>query len=394
MGLTAALGGVSGACGGSSVRLSATPAATADAAGDALAVNDSAAPLSQPQLDTAFGQGGVIAGGLADWTPVGVTVDSTGAILVSGPGALTDGPLGDVVRRFLDDGSLDEGFGASGALALAVSADQWGQALQMLAGGSIGVEGAATVDGGSGVFSLRFAGVEAGLLGVPFLTDSIGSYSAGLWQSDGSSFVFGTSSSARLTPQGSLDTSFGTSGFIGPATAGALGPSGLVWTAMGQSVSRYLASGAPDSTFGVQGSVNVGANVNGTTIQSVIPTTSGAIVVGSHPTSSSYSVDVFMLTSSGAVNTGYASGGTLSVATEGAPAGAALRSSGDLLVWTTYGELVTAAADGSQTTRYDLQLPGTLLAATLDATERLVMVGMTTLDPLRFQWFVRRYVLP
>ncbi len=63
-------------------------------------------------------------------------------------------------------------------------------------------------------------------------------------------------------------------------------------------------------------------------------------------------------------------------------------------MWTSYGDLLIVAPDGTPQGIWDLQVLGTVLAAVLDASERLVLVGMLTDEPPDFRWFVRRYLLP
>ena len=112
-----------------------------------------------------------------------------------------------------------------------------------------------------------------------------------------------------------------------------------------------------------------------------------------HPSAPSYDVDVALLTASGGVDATYGAGGVVSVPAEGGPVGAAQLADGRVLVWTSYGELLAIAPDGAPDSTWKLDVSGTVLAATLDASQRLVVVGMTTSDPARSMWFVRRYLL-
>jgi hypothetical protein len=69
---------------------------------------------------------------------------------------------------------------------------------------------------------------------------------------------------------------------------------------------------------------------------------------------------------------------------------------GRLAIWTTNGELLVLADDGTSQTSdqprgtVDLGVLGTVLAGTVDAQQRLVVVGLTTATPSS-TWFMRRY---
>ncbi len=359
-----------------------------------------APPPLNVRLDSSFGQEGNVGGALADWSPVGVALDAQGRLVVSGPGGDPAAPVSEVVRRFTPDGALDVAFGASGKVTFALSPDTWGQAVRVLPGGGIGVLGAASLDGDAGSFAVRMnadGATDTTFAGSLLLTSVTGRFSAGLWQDDGGGLLFGAGASLRFDAGGGVDASYGTGGLTPPSVAGAFVTDGRVWTAAGSRVSRYLATGALDATFGQGGAFDLPWGDGGPetpVLQCIlIDARERAVVIGAHPSAPSYDVDVTRLTASGGVDATYGAGGVVSVPAEGGPVGAAQLADGRVLVWTSYGELLAIAPDGAPDSTWKLDVSGTVLAATLDASQRLVVVGMTTSDPARSMWFVRRYLL-
>ncbi len=116
-------------------------------------------------------------------------------------------------------------------------------------------------------------------------------------------------------------------------------------------------------------------------------------MVGSHTSADAYLVDVTRVTSIGAIDPTFAASDLISQATGAAPVGAAQLTDRRLVIWTSLGELVTIAPDGSTADVTSLDGIATLLTAVLDSSQRLVAVGALPTDPPFSQWFVRRYSL-
>jgi uncharacterized delta-60 repeat protein len=394
-GLTFAACGCLCACGGSVTHLESS-FIPAEGGVDARVVPEAAPVAAQVEPDPSFGEDGNVDGELAVWTPLGVAIDAQGRVLVSGLYTEPDAPLADMILRLGTDGTLDPSFGDSGRAVLGVSPSIWSQALQSLPGGGVAVLGGASVGGEAGAFALSFTGGADSSAFPFFSTASVGAFASGLWQDDGSCFLFGTAASARVRPDGTLDASFASNGLFPGAATGAVTSDGKLWTATAGTLARYLPSGATDSSFGDSGSLDLGAGAAaGFAIQTLLAIADGGVmIVGSHPSGTSYAVDLIRLTASGDRNSGFAGAGALSVPVEGGPVGGTQLDDGRTLVWTAYGELLIVQADGSMTGPSNLQISGTVLGATADDGGRLILVGMMTADPTRSRWFVRRYLLP
>jgi uncharacterized delta-60 repeat protein len=392
-----------GGCGGATVAVDSLPDGGLSDSDEAEAAppldGDAGAQPLQIGLDQSFGTAGDISGPLSDWTPAGVAVDPQGRIVVSGPGNSATSPPSELVVRLGSDGTADPGFGISGRTAIGLEANERAQAIRCWADNSIGIMGAAPIAGTDGAFAVRLSAdgsMDPAFFGQPLVTTSAGSFVTGLWQDDGSGLVFGSEAVSDFTPSGDLDTA-PSAIRIAPATVAARAADGRLWTGVGSSLSRYLTSGAPDTSFGQSGSVELSSvsAVQPLTIQALWPEDGGgALVIGGHASGSSSFVDVLRVTTSGAVDTGYGAGGWLSLPSDGAGAvGAAELVDGRLIVWTSSGNLFAIASAGTQESQASLETHGTVFAATLDATQRLVVVGTTTSDPMFSIWFVRRYEL-
>jgi uncharacterized delta-60 repeat protein len=372
-----------------------------DAGVPALGEVEAAAPAPlHVILDPSFAAEGALSGDLADWNPTGIGIDPKGRIVVSGPGSDPDTPLAEVVRRLTPDGALDPSFGTLGKVTLAVNPETWGQAVRVLPSGGIGILGAAGIGGAGGALAVRLNadGSPDSTFAGPLLTvAATGAFSDGLWQDDGSAFIFGSTASARFDPAGATDSSYGTGGLLPPAVAGAVNGDGRLWTVASSRVSRFLASGAPDPSFGQGGTFDLpGGDAGGEapTLQCVLLDASDrAVVIGSHPSGASFDIDVIRFTASGAIDPSFGASGLASMPAVGGPVGAAELLDGRILVWTSYGELLAISPDGEPAGTFELDVSGTLMAAALDAAQRLVVVGMDTSYPPRMAWFVRRYQL-
>ncbi len=356
-------------------------------------------PLSV-RLDPSFASSGTMGGELSVWTPVGVAIDAAGRILVAGPSNDPSSPPAEIVRRFATDGSLDSTFGASGHVALPGSPDQMPQALRYLPDGRIGILGGASLAGVDGPFAGRLmanGATDLGFDGGALPSAGIGAYRTGLWQDDGTLFVFGAEAAVHTQVGGQVDASYGAGGRIAAATAGALANDGRLWTGLDSRVSRYLASGTPDPTFGDGGAIELAWGAAGSgppTIQRLLgQSAGGAVIIGAHASAGVDYVDVTRLTADGAVDTTFAAGALVSTQTDGGPVGAQELEDGRLLVWTAGGALIVVGPDGALEGIDGLDVEGTVLAATLDGAQRLVVVGMITADPTSAEWFVSRYLL-
>ncbi|MBI3784797.1 MAG: DUF4215 domain-containing protein [Deltaproteobacteria bacterium] len=227
-------------------------------------------------LDPTFGTAGVVT------TPVGNTsasawglaVDPGGNLLVAGN---IDGNFS--VVRYLPNGAVDSGFGASGvAVATIGSGSALAEDVVVTAGGTIVAGGYATVASshalalagflsngspdtsfGSGGTVLTDPYPSSDDEGQALLLDAQGRLLFG-----GYTYSSGNSLLARYSSSGSLDTSFGSSGIAsGPLhqieSAVLQGDGKIVgtgyWYGSSFSVARWTASGAADSSFGSGGSV-------------------------------------------------------------------------------------------------------------------------------------------
>jgi uncharacterized delta-60 repeat protein len=397
--LAMVLGGCGGGTGATANRAPLDGGVTEDAPADAGSDGGGSFPLLQVRLDPSFGMQGAIDGQLARWIPAGVAIDPQGRILVAGPGQDPSGSVMEVVRRFAADGSDDRAFGASGQVTIAFDSFELAQATRSLPDGRIGVLGAVGLDGGTAAFAIRLAAdgsSDPAFVGSPLFVSSIGSFNAGLWQDDGSGFLFGSSGVVRFDADGDIDPAYD-AGINAPAQAGALAPDGRFWTATGSRVSRYLPGGAFDASFGQGGSIDLAlsdASAGTPTVQTLLPGPTGtALVIASHPTDGAFDIDVARLTKSGILDHSYGGGQFVSVPTSGGPVGAAQLADGRVIVWSSHGELVSIEPDGTPQDAGFLDVPGTVLGATLDALQRLVVIGIATEDPMNMRWLVRRYWL-
>ena len=206
--------------------------------------------------------------------PQGIALESGGDILVAGD---SSGGTGIYLAALTSAGALDTGFGSSGYVNAPLSGAPSGMSLALDATGKILVAG-----------------------------------------SDGGDF-----SVVRFSSTGSLDTSFNSTGEAtvslgGTDTAYAVspGPGGTV-VAAGVSVQsgnnddaliRLAPAGALDTTFNSTGKI-VGSSGSGT-IRAIVVQTNGEVLAGGDA-SSGTAQKVWMFTPTGAADTAFASGGTL-----------------------------------------------------------------------------------
>jgi uncharacterized delta-60 repeat protein len=360
---------------------------------------DSATSL-QVGLDPSFGSGGVVDGELSEWTPVGVAVDSQDRVLVSGPEDPILTPASETLRRLTPEGAIDATFGVAGTVALGLVPELSKQALRSLPDGRIGVLGGLSDPQTETAFAARLGAdgtLDPMFAEQPLLTTAEGPFSGGIWQDDASYFVFGALAVVRYDASGKVVADYGVGGAVAPATAGRVDPDGRLWTVAARRVFRYLASGALDPGFGESGCSDVSMLSGGSSDLDLhdvlLGQAGGATVVGSHPSGGTYYVDVARLTASGSLDTAYATAGLISVEVDGGPVWATELADGRLLVVTSYGDLLVISIGGTLQERRDLAVQGTVLAATIDAYQRLAVVGASTSAPMFSKWFVRRYLL-
>ena len=295
-------------------------------------------------LDTTFGVNGFAQQSVGgNTTAGGIAVQSDGKIVVAGTGG-SSGPSV-VVARFNADGSNDTGFGSSGVTVhqFTTAADE-GNDVAILSSGRIVVAG---TGGTPGSHDSRLAGfTTAGALDSSFGSSgsvvvdagskqSVGRASA--LQSDGKLVVAGydiptpTATSvkstlvARYNTNGSLDTSFGTNGFVelGPDVANGVaiqsdGKIVVAGWAIGTfggtdahrvAVSRLLSNGTLDTSFGGTGTVFVPLASTTEEANAVAIQGDGKIVVGGRGLNGSFLDAMFVrFNTNGSLDTGF--GGT------------------------------------------------------------------------------------
>ena len=295
-----------------------------DLAGQASNVISAHFPVTQ-DLDVGFGRGGLVVsddviGGVGvgfDEIARGIALQADGRIVTAG--YFYDGLRNRVlVQRFLTDGSPDTSFGSSGSYRLPIQGagpmPNEAFAVRVAPDGKILVAGYACVTqyGGRDVLLLRLDpdGVPDATFGVGGVVTTPVDYDdeahALALQPDGSVVVAGSAAGSnradglvlRYTPEGVLDSNFGTGGiaryadaaggwdaFFGVAVQadGRIVVTGSASTAAlpgfsDVAVVRLLANGAPDPTFGNGGAVRFHhAHATGT---AVALQASGRIVVG------------------------------------------------------------------------------------------------------------------
>ncbi|HEX3096266.1 MAG TPA: Ig-like domain repeat protein [Usitatibacter sp.] len=311
-------------------------------------------------LDTTFGVNGIAQQGAGSSVRGNaLKVQSDGKIVAAGTGATTRPAV--AVARFTADGANDTGFGSSGVTVhqFTISGDE-GNALVILAGGDLVVAGGgndpadcacsgSTADNellaaftASGTLDTTFSGggsieVDAG--------SKQGAALASALQSDGKLVVAGyqrpvpsvssllSGTLARFNADGSLDTTFGTGGFVtngadkmqavaiqsdGKIVAAGYGDGNFGGNpATRLTVQRLNANGTPDTTFGTGGTTI--ATLDGPTEEAnaVAIQPDGKIVVGGigQLGGSSFSDSLFMrFNADGSIDTTFGTNGKARVA--------------------------------------------------------------------------------
>jgi uncharacterized delta-60 repeat protein len=189
---------------------------------------------------------------------------------------------------------------------------------------------------------------------------------------------------ARYNTNGSLDTSFGTSGIVSipsiedvPFTAVALQSDGKI-VAVGENfVARFLSTGVLDSAFGTGGIVSLGNDFIGAPTQGVVVQPNGSILVADRY--------LIRFLSDGQFDTSFGTGGT--ARTAGFPAtGLALLPSGRIVVVSSFsgssGIISQYDPNGSLDTTFgisgQLASPGTAAGISLLGTGEFIAGGTLT----------------
>src|ERR1700733_72061 len=224
----------------------------AEAAGVALLSNNEAiaAGFGQPVAGTSFAIGLFTTSGTLDTsfnstgtntTLIGagsaahsVAIDSSGNYVTAGVAVVSSTPV-TALARYTPSGSLDSTFGTGGVVTTQIGSSSDGYAVQLQSGGQIVVGGFASVSGVSNFAVARYN--TNGTLDTTFnssgtlpgtVTTTIGSqaiaYALGI-QSSGAIVAAGTSNNsfalAQYTTSGILDTTFGSSGIVATSITGA-----------------------------------------------------------------------------------------------------------------------------------------------------------------------------
>jgi uncharacterized delta-60 repeat protein len=313
----------------------------------------SALAASPGALDTSFGSGG-IASGPAGARFFGSTVQSDGKLIAVGEsGAPNAADV--VVKRFTASGAPDSSFGSGGVVA-GPTIDSGGivgsvgRAVAVQSDGKLVVVGKATSPDGSGQLGIlveRFnanGGLDSsfGTGGVVhLLTSTFGDGYAVAIQPNGQILAAGSVQATdgtsralvvRLNANGTPDTSFG-SGGIDTVNLGAdsialgiaLQPDGKIVLAGSQSpqlqavnavVARLTSTGSLDSSFAGTGAVAKQLALSGaasSSFNAVAVQSNGAIVAAGNATSGTSAANAVFerFTSSGSLDGGFGSGGTV-----------------------------------------------------------------------------------
>jgi uncharacterized delta-60 repeat protein len=244
--------------------------------------------------DATFGAGGrvVTALSLFNEAASAVALQPDGKIVVAGYIFASDAGTADfLIARYLADGSLDTSFGGSGSVLIDfASSDDRAFAVALRPDGRIVVGGAAAVGG-----FLKFAAVQLlpnGVLDATFGTNGMTHVSLRSFfhefaqgmalQPDGAIILAGKSELdsatksllvVRLTPNGTLDASFGDAGFIFDQTSALNGANAVLVQPDGKILigghRRQIKDDCMLRRYHPNGSVDVSFGDNGTTVVSV-----------------------------------------------------------------------------------------------------------------------------
>lgn len=283
--------------------------------------------LSDGSLDPTFGNGG-----LAISTVSVSSLQGPGMILQPDGKILLDGGI--VVTRFNANGSLDTSFGSSGSISTGLlstfGAIQGDRILVLGTGSKLSrYNSNGSLDDGSALDSTP--GDQFGVAGsVPTTVPAVSATDAGnaiALQADGKTVVVGTSGSkfavTRYLADGTLDATFGTTGRVttafgstsAAAHAVAIQADGkvVVGGTFGSNfaLARYHSDGTLDTSFGTGGTVTTDFATYADGIHSLAIQSDGKIVAAGYATKSNSNSDFALARyhSNGALDSSFGSGG-------------------------------------------------------------------------------------
>lgn len=278
--------------------------------------------LPDGTLDAAFGDGGVVVQNVGEVTSFGedmgqdVALDADGNILVSGSSYNADYVRRPVVVKFLPDGTLDTSFGVAGVASIPVMA----VGASSFDGIVVQPDGKITAAGYFGMTELWYVLLLArfnadGTLDTSFGDQGVVKYNHGNVDDEASDLKLGTDGSivvagvtvtqtydysallAKFTPDGVLDTDFGTAGAVEENLASfdyasnvALMPDGKIVMAgtsgvgppssFDQAIWKYLPDGTRDASFGDNGLSQVAIPGHYTMIYAMDVQADGKVLIG------------------------------------------------------------------------------------------------------------------
>jgi uncharacterized delta-60 repeat protein len=330
---------------------------------------------SNGNLDPGFETGGEVitnVPGPSSDVAAGEAIQSNGQIVVAGTASVF-GPDGSdpgvfeisedfALTRFNSDGSLDTSFGNDGSVLT-----DFGGGENQAVGVTIQPDGkilvVGSVDGDIGVARYNPNGsldTSFGNGGEVLVNFSGGAGAAGLvLQSNGKIVLAGTSSDdfalARLNPNGTLDTSFGTGGEVLTSFGAdmAAGATGVALQSNGQivvvglivepvtfndefAVARYTTTGALDKTFGHQGEVTTsfGKNTSAAAKAVAIQSNGEIVVVGTVENANTLTSNFALVryNTSGKLDNTFGTGGEVTSSFAGSATCVAIQSDGQIVV--------------------------------------------------------------
>jgi uncharacterized delta-60 repeat protein len=290
-------------------------------------------------LDTSFGTGGTTTAsiGVGSPAPRSLAIQPDGKMVVAFSDVL--GMSGFILARFKTDGSLDTTFNSTGIVSTPVAATM-SNAVALQPDGKILVAGSSG-SGSNSLFALARYNMD-GHLDTTFnstgiVTTLIGANSyanAIAIQPDGKIVVAGSSYSspidsialARYNANGSLDTSFNSSGIVttlvgssSVANAVAIQPDGKIVVAGGSysganqavTLARYNANGSLDTTFTATGTVTTSIGMSSSANAVAIQPDGKIVVAGNSSPGIDHSFTLARYDADGNLDTAFHSAGTV-----------------------------------------------------------------------------------
>jgi len=368
------------------------------------------APVLLPSgsLDTTFAGGGVASTDINGGTERAraVAIQSDGKYVVAGWGEVASGNDDFALARFNADGSLDTSFSTDGKQTTGFAGDDQASAVAIQSDGKVVVAGTANAGGTGADFALVRYNAD-GSLDTSFGTGGkvVTALSAGqdtargmVLQADGKILVAGSSDEAdahnnklalvRYNADGSLDSTFGTGGtafadfvFFDTGQAVALQPNGKIlvggYVATGEgrldmTVARFNPDGSLDTTFDGDGKASFNPTENHDLTMAIATQPDGKVLLAGYAlnvSESDYDALLLRLNGDGSLDTGFGTGGLVTLARAGSDQfnGIAVQADGRILLSGTCfdgasrGTVIRLDANGSFDTSFDgdgiLQLP-------------------------------------